>query len=111
MIISGPLLSLFIIYHLLHFTVGSAHPNFNHHDAYRNVVIGFSSPLIAGVYIVAMLALALHLSHGVWSMLQTVGVNRPNWEPALRKLAIGFAALICGGFISIPTAVLFGLIK
>lgn len=111
MFYSGPLLALFIVYHLLHFTVGTAHPKFDVHDAYRNVIIGFSSPLIAGIYIVSMLALALHLSHGVWSMLQTVGVNRPNWEPTLRKLSIGFSVLICGGFITIPTAVLFGLIK
>jgi succinate dehydrogenase / fumarate reductase cytochrome b subunit len=111
MIWSGPILSLFIIYHLLHFTVGNAHPKFDPHDAYQNVVIGFSYPAVAIVYIIAMLALGLHLSHGVWSMLQTIGVNRPNWECALRRLAILFAVAVCGGFISIPVAVLLGIVK
>jgi succinate dehydrogenase / fumarate reductase cytochrome b subunit len=55
-----------------------------------------------------MLALGLHLSHGVWSLLQTLGVNRPNWEKTLRRLAVLFGVLVCGGFISIPVAVLCG---
>src|SRR5260221_5093453 len=97
MIWSGPILLLFIIYHLLHFTVGSVHPKFNEHDAYSNVVIGFSSKPVALAYIIAMFCLGLHLSHGVWSMLQTIGVNRPNWECALRRLAILFGVAVCGG--------------
>jgi succinate dehydrogenase / fumarate reductase cytochrome b subunit len=111
MIWSGPILALFIIYHLMHFTVGNAHPKFEPHDAYHNVVIGFSYPAVAGAYIISMLALGIHLSHGVWSMLQTIGVNRPNWECALRRLAILFGVAVCGGFISIPVAVLLGIVK
>ena len=108
MIWSGPILGAFVIYHLLHFTVGTLHPKFDPHDAYRNVIEGFSHAPVALVYVLAMAALCLHLSHGVWSLLQTLGVNRPNWEKPLRRLAIAFGLLVCGGFVSIPVAVLLG---
>jgi succinate dehydrogenase / fumarate reductase cytochrome b subunit len=108
MIMSGPILGLFVAYHLMHLTVGNLHPHFDPHDAYHNVIEGFSHAPVALVYIVAMLALGLHLSHGVWSLLQTLGVNRPNWEKTLRRLAVLFGVLVCGGFISIPVAVLCG---
>jgi succinate dehydrogenase / fumarate reductase cytochrome b subunit len=108
MIMSGPILALFVIYHLMHFTIGNVHPDFKPEDAYHNVIAGFSHAPVALVYILAMLSLGLHLSHGVWSLLQTVGVNRPQWECKLRALAILFGVLVCGGFISIPVAVLLG---
>ncbi|MBI3856046.1 MAG: succinate dehydrogenase, partial [Planctomycetes bacterium] len=82
-----------------------------HVDVYQTPVDDFRRPLPAGLYIAAMLAIGLHLSHGVWSMLQTVGVNRPNWECALRSLAVVCAVAICGGFIAVPAAVLFGIVK
>jgi succinate dehydrogenase / fumarate reductase cytochrome b subunit len=114
---SGPVIALFIVYHILHLTTGTVHPSFHanpetHHvDVYQNLVEGFQRPLASGLYIVAMLAIGLHLSHGLWSMLQTVGVNRPNWEPTLKKLAVFAAVVICGGFIAVPVAVLLGLVK
>jgi succinate dehydrogenase / fumarate reductase cytochrome b subunit len=113
---SGPVIALFIIYHILHLTTGTAHPHFNvdektrEVDVYRNLVEGFQRPVASLIYIAAMLAIALHLSHGVWSMLQTIGINRPNWEPALRCAAIILAVVICGGFIAVPVAVLFGIV-
>ena len=114
---SGPVIALFVVYHILHLTTGTLHPTFHvdpvtHHvDVYQNLVDDFSRPLPSGLYILGMLAIALHLSHGLWSMLQTIGVNRPNWEPALRKVALLAAVLICGGFIAVPVAVLFGIVK
>ncbi|HLY74090.1 MAG TPA: succinate dehydrogenase cytochrome b subunit [Planctomycetota bacterium] len=111
MIWSGPILALFIVYHLLHFTVGVAHPKFDEHNAYRNVVIGFSSLPVVAAYVIAMGCLCLHLSHGVWSLMQTIGVNRPNWECALRRLAIVYGIAVCGGFVSIPLAVLLHIVK
>jgi succinate dehydrogenase / fumarate reductase cytochrome b subunit len=113
MIWSGPILAAFIVYHLLHFTFGlsAVHPDFKHMDPYHNVVVGFQNKGVALAYIVAMLALGIHLSHGVWSLLQTIGVNRPNWERALRRLAVMFGVVVCAGFISIPLAVLFGIVK
>jgi succinate dehydrogenase / fumarate reductase cytochrome b subunit len=117
---SGPVIALFIIYHLLHLTTGTAHPHFHEIkvgdevvgvDVYRNLVVGFQSVPASLIYIVAMLAIALHLSHGLWSMLQTIGVNRPNWECALRCIAVVCAVIICGGFIAVPVSVLFGIVK
>lgn len=108
---SGPILALFIVYHLLHFTVGAAHPKFDHENAYRNVVIGFSSLPVVAVYLISMACLCLHLAHGVWSLTQTIGVNRPNWECALRRLAVLYGVAITAGFISIPLAVLFKIVK
>jgi succinate dehydrogenase / fumarate reductase cytochrome b subunit len=117
---SGPVIALFIIYHILHLTTGTVHPHFNEVkagdevvgvDVYKNLVEGFQRPVASLIYIVAMLAIALHLSHGLWSMLQTIGVNRPNWECTLRSIAVVCAVIICGGFIAVPVAVLFGIVK
>jgi succinate dehydrogenase / fumarate reductase, cytochrome b subunit len=116
---SGPLIALFIIYHILHLTTGTLHKTFSKNvdpatgfvDVYANLVEGFQNPLASGIYIFCMLAIGLHLSHGLWSMLQTIGVNRPNWECALRTLAVISAVLICGGFIAVPAAVLLGFVK
>ena len=92
-------IALFIVYHILHLTTGTVHPSFHANaethevDVYRNLVDGFQRPLASGIYILAMLAIGLHLSHGLWSMLQTIGVNRPNWEPALKRMALLFAVV------------------
>lgn len=110
---SGPLVGLFVVYHLMHFTFGNAHPTrpFNPTTVYQNVLVGFRHPGVAFVYIVAMVLLGLHLSHGIWSMLQTVGVNRPHLETGLRRLAVLVSALIIAGFIVIPLAVAFGVLR
>lgn len=108
---SGPVIALFVIYHLLHFTTGQVHPSFNPNDVYSNVVTGFQRPVAALTYILAMLGLGLHLSHGLWSALQTVGINRPHLEPLLRKLAVGVAALLIAAFIAVPVGVLTGIVE
>lgn len=114
---SGPVIALFVLYHILHLTTGTVHPNFHvdpetHQvDVYQNLVDGFRSPLASSLYILGMLAIGIHLSHGLWSLLQTLGVNRPNWEPVLRCGAWVLAVVICGGFIAVPVAVLLGLVK
>ena len=106
----GPILGLFIVYHLLHLTVGSAHPSFDHLDVYGNVVRAFRVWWVSAAYIVAMLALGLHLYHGVWSMFQTVGLNHPRYNPLIRTLATIFAIVVVVGNVSIPAAVLTGLV-
>ena len=108
---SGPLLLIFIVYHLLHFTTGAAHPEFEPGNVYRNVVIGFQNPAVAGFYIVAMLALGTHLSHGIWSMLQTVGLSHPRYDHLRKKIAVGFAAVVVLGNISFPVSVLTGMVR
>jgi len=102
----GVILLLFIVYHLLHFTFGTAHPDFVPGDVYNNVVVGFSVPWVSGVYIVAMLALGMHLYHGTWSGLQTLGLAHPQINEGRRKLALAIAAAVVIGNCSIPIAVL-----
>lgn len=111
MVWSGPILALFIVYHLAHFTFGSVHPDFIEGDVYHNVIVGFSVPWVSAFYIAAMLCLGLHMYHGVWSMLQTLGLSHPRWN----RLRFAFSAVASAGVvvgnISIPVAVLMGLVR
>ena len=111
MIWSGPILGLFVIYHILHFTLGTAHPNFVEGDVYRNVVAGFQVVPVSIFYIVAMLALGLHMYHGIWSMLQTLGLSHPRWNRLRTAFSTGMALLVVIGNISIPMAVMAGMVK
>lgn len=107
----GVFLLLFVVYHLLHFTVGSVHPSFSHTDVYGNVVAGFQVPWVAAVYVAAMLALGLHLHHGVWSLFQTLGLNHPHLNLARRQLGTALAVLVPAGFIAIVLGVAFGFVR
>ena len=109
----GVLIALFVVYHLAHFTLGSAwaHPDFVPGDVYHNVVAGFSVWPISVFYIVAQLALALHLYHGLWSLFQSLGWNHPNFNPWRRTFAKAFAAVIFVGNVSFPISVLTGLVS
>lgn len=111
MILSGPFLGLFIVYHLLHLTVGSAHPSFDPEDVYANVVAGFSVPVVSIVYVLAMLALGFHLFHGGFSLLQTLGLRTPRWEPLQKKALAAIAVLIVVVNCSFPIAVLAGFVR
>ncbi len=109
----GPIIGLFILYHLMHLTWGVVGPTADHfqkEDVYRNVVTGFQDPLVSGIYIVAMIAVGLHLYHGVWSMLQTMGISNPKGNKWRKSLAVLFALAVTVGNISMPVAVLAGVI-
>jgi succinate dehydrogenase / fumarate reductase, cytochrome b subunit len=111
---SGVILVLFIVYHLLHLTAGvvSFRPGeFVHLSVYHNVVAGFSIWYVALFYIVAMACLCLHLDHGVWSMLQTLGCSNARTTRALQALSRGLALVVFVGFISVPVAVLAGWVR
>jgi succinate dehydrogenase / fumarate reductase, cytochrome b subunit len=108
---SGPILAAFIVYHLLHFTTGTAHPDFRFLSVHDNVVKGFSVWYVSLFYIVAMAMLCLHLYHGAWSLVQSLGFAHPRYTPRLRMAAKVFAAVIAAGNISIPLAILLGLVK
>lgn len=110
MLWTGPTIAAFVIYHLLHFTWGTAHPNFKELMPYDNVVAGFSVPIVSIVYIIAMLLLGMHIYHGAWSMFQTLGASHPKYSPLLRRFAAIFAALIVAGNISIPVSVMLGIV-
>lgn len=109
----GVILLLFIIYHLLHFTfgaVGYAPGQFVPMDVYSNVVTGFRVWYVSLFYILAMVALGFHLSHGVSSMLRTLGFEARRTERALNALGPIVAAIVVAGNISVPLAVMTGLI-
>jgi succinate dehydrogenase / fumarate reductase cytochrome b subunit len=108
---SGPIILAFVIYHLLDFTFGKVNPHFEPGNVYGNVVASFQVIPVAAFYIIAMLLLCLHLYHGLWSMFQSLGIAHPRWTPLLRRSAAVVAMLIAAGNISIPVAVLAGLVR
>ena len=111
---SGVILVLFIVYHLLHLTagrVGFRAGEFQHLSVYHNVVTGFSVWYVALFYVVAMACLCLHLDHGIWSALQTLGWNDARSTPLFRALSRVTALAVFVGFISVPVAVLAGWVR
>ncbi|MBC7926992.1 MAG: succinate dehydrogenase cytochrome b subunit [Bryobacteraceae bacterium] len=105
---SGPIVASFVIYHLLHLTLGAVHPNYEFLNAYDNLVIGFSNPLVAVFYIVSMVLLGMHLYHGVWSMFQSIGLAHPRYTPTIKTLTRAFTVVLMAGFLAVPVAVLVG---
>jgi succinate dehydrogenase / fumarate reductase cytochrome b subunit len=110
MVWSGPLLAAFVLYHLAHFTLGSAHPEFVAGEVFRNVVLGFRNPFVSAFYVLAMVALGLHMYHGFWSMLHTLGLSHPRWNRVRRGASLALAWVVVLGNVSIPLAVLAGLV-
>ncbi len=110
----GVILLLFVVYHILHFTfgaVGYAPGQFVETDVYANVVAGFRVWYVSLFYIAAMAALGFHLSHGIWSMFQTLGVENPRAQRVLRALGPTVAAIVVAGNVSLPLAVMTGLVR
>jgi succinate dehydrogenase / fumarate reductase cytochrome b subunit len=114
---SGPIVAAFVIFHVLHLTVGAVVPlqdiggDVTQPDVHANVIQGFQNPLISGFYILAMILLCMHLYHGLWSMFQSLGLYHPRYTPKLKTGAAIFAILIAIGNCSIPLAVLAGLLR
>jgi succinate dehydrogenase / fumarate reductase cytochrome b subunit len=107
----GVIIFLFVFYHLGHLTFGKFHPDFVENDVYHNFVAGFRVWWASAIYIVANLALGLHLYHGLWSMFNSLGLNHPKFESAKRIFATAFALIITLGNISFPVAVLIGVVR
>lgn len=107
----GVIILLFVVYHLLHLTFGSAHPQFVPNDPYRNVVVGFRVWWVSAFYILANLALGLHLYHGLWSMFNSVGLTNARFESWRRNFAMAFALIVTLGNVSFPVAVLMGIVR
>jgi len=107
----GVIILLFLIYHILHFTTGAAHPDFVELNPYHNVTTGFRNPLVAAVYLVAMVALGLHLYHGVWSSGRSLGVSAPSPRPLRRRAALVLAVFVWLRFTAIVIAGSLGLIR
>ena len=108
--LTGIVILLFVVWHLADLTWGWVNPDFERGDVYRNVVASFERPPIALLYIVANIALGVHLFHGAWSMFQSLGLNNPKWNKWRKGFAVGFAALVTVGNLSFPIAVMTGLV-
>jgi len=109
----GVLLAIFIVFHIAHFTLGAVgfQPGqYQDLHVYQNVVAGFSVWPVAVFYIVAMGALCLHLDHGIWSMLQTLGWSTSRNSRTLKTLSRVVAIIVFAGFVSVPVAVMTGLV-
>jgi succinate dehydrogenase / fumarate reductase cytochrome b subunit len=107
---TGVVLGIFIVYHLLHLTTGTVHPDFVKGDAYHNFVTGFQSWPVSAFYVVAQLCLGFHMWHGVWSLTQTLGLSHPRYDALRRRFAYAVAILVALVNISFPVAVLAGVI-
>lgn len=112
MIITGVVLLAFIIFHILDLTIGAAvaPASFEHGKAYANLVASFSRPAVAIWYIIAQLALLLHLSHGLWTATSDLGITGARWRKVLLFLSGLIPLLVVVGNIAIPVAVLTGLV-
>jgi len=120
MLMSGIIVFVFVVYHILHYTVqweyinltGKSFTTFidpeKRHDIFKMMVVGFSNGWVSAFYMLGIALLCLHLSHGASSMFQSMGWNNNSYRPILDKAARGLALLIFVGYVSIPVAVLLG---
>ena len=106
---TGVIILLFLVWHLADFTWGWVNPDFVRGDVYRNTQGSLTNAVPAAIYVIANLALGLHLFHGAWSMFQSLGLNNPRYNSWRRNFALGFAALITAGNLMFPLTVVSGV--
>ena len=118
MMATGLLLLAYLVYHLLHFTFRVTNPDISRgmdplgrRDVYTMVVLSFRQPFISLAYIAGMAVLCLHLGHGIASSVQTLGLNNERTIPVVARIGQAVALVIFAGYISIPLAVLFGVVR
>lgn len=113
MLVTGVVLLAFIIFHILDLTVGAvvAPSDFVHGEAYANLVSSFQRPAVAIWYVVAQLALLLHLSHGLWTASSDLGVTGHRWRKVILFLSGLIPLLVVVGNIAIPVAVMAGMVS
>ena len=109
----GAVLLVFIVFHILHFTTGTIRPagGFSSTDVYANVVTSFRIWWVSLFYVISMIALGLHLFHGAWSSVRSIGVSPPSPQPLHRRVSLAIAVLVWAAFTSIPVAVFAGLVR
>lgn len=123
MIYSGTISGAFIVYHLLHYTVLLQSINLTGRDfsvfrdvhgqpdVYRMMIIGFSNSAVSGFYLLGVGLLCFHLSHGIWAMLQTLGLVNETYRTTIERASVIGAGLLFIGYASIPVTILTGLVK
>jgi succinate dehydrogenase / fumarate reductase cytochrome b subunit len=107
---TGIIVAAFVIFHLLDLTWGAANPHFVRGDPYDNLFYSFERVPVAIAYIVAMIALGIHIFHGAWSMFQSLGLNNPRWNIWRRWFAVAFALVITIGNVSMPLLITTGVV-
>ncbi len=107
---TGVIIALYLIFHLLDLTWGSANPDFRRGEVFDNVIESFERVPVAIVYIIANIALAIHIFHGAWSMFQSLGWNNPRFNVWRRYFAVAFALVIGIGNVSMPLLVVTGVV-
>ena len=123
MIWTGIMIFLFVVYHILHFTMGVTDPEiyghaefygpgniFERHDVYKMIILGFRNPIVSVVYIAAVILLGFHLAHAIQSMFQSLGLTGPSLTEKLIKTGKIVAILITLIYIAVPAGVLLGLV-
>jgi succinate dehydrogenase / fumarate reductase cytochrome b subunit len=115
MIWTGIIILTFVVYHLMHYTIRVTNPEFStlidplgRKDVYTMVIMGFKNPYVSAFYIVAVGLLSYHLSHGVASMFQSLGLNSDKWQTRLHKIAWALTIILFVGYASIPSAIVAG---
>lgn len=118
MIASGMVILAFVVYHILHFTMKVTHPEYNslmdaqsRPDVYRMMVDSFHNPAIVGTYLLALILLSFHLSHGLFSVLQTLGFNHPKIDAKVKAVSVGFSVFLFLGYASVPVAIFLNIIQ
>lgn len=110
---SGALLLVFILLHIMHFTTGTLRPAgvFTEGDVYANIVSSFRIWWVSLFYVISMIALGLHVFHGAWGSVRSLGVSPRSPQPLHRRVSLVIAVLVWAAFTSIPVAVLAGLVR
>ena len=118
MALTGLVILFYVIYHILHITLGVVHSDLYSHmdgqgrpDPYTTLIQSFQNPVIGGVYIASMFFLALHLSHAVPSLFQTLGWNSPRFDRFFKTVGAVFAVILFFGYSSIPVSIWLGLVR
>lgn len=109
----GALLLIFIVLHIMHFTTGTLKPGgfYDAADVYGNVVASFRIWWVSLFYVIAMISLGLHLYHGAWSSVRSLGFAQPSSNPLHRRVALAVAVVVWLGFTAIPVGVFAGLVR
>ena len=111
MFYGGLVLAFFIVFHILHLTVGTLHYDFEHGAVYSNLYSAFKNPIITIFYVISVGFLGMHLYHGIWSVGQTLGINSAKTNDMFQVAAKVLSVVITLGFAAVPVAILTGLLS
>ncbi len=115
MLLSGLIVLFFIVYHLAHFTFKWTHRAMfqflDEHDVYSMVLLSFKSPWVTGFYVLSVILLMVHLYHGIRSIFQTLGLNHPKYNLAIKIFGQSLSVLLAFGFLTLPLSVFFKFLE